>query len=104
MIRVKSRFRAPWSGILINLDERNVATVLVILDRNGNRIPKPKFHYLHVDWLQILGSKKQHCRHNGLFEEIPEAMRDDADMIRVIQRACGRTSKFKIKLPVRVDI
>lgn len=104
MLRVKSMFRAPWYGIIIDVDDRDIATVAVLFDRHCNPIRKAKFHQLHVGWLKILGSNKQPSKRAGLLEEIPDFMVDSAEMMRLIRRTAGCSPRYPISLPRKVDI
>ena len=54
---VKSHFRARWTGIIIDIEKRknisDLATIKVILDRNGNKLRKPIIKTLDVGWLTL---------------------------------------------------
>jgi hypothetical protein len=75
--KVRSRFRAPWYGIILNIDEHEIATVQVLFDRHCNKMQKPMKKELHLHWLTILGSKQQPSTRETRFIPVPDFMKED---------------------------
>ncbi len=53
---VRSKYRAPWYGIIQSLKRDGCASVKVVLSRSGGCLRKPLHKILHVDWLTVIES------------------------------------------------
>lgn len=94
--RVKSLFRSPWYGIIISINDNDVATVLVLFDRHGNPMRHALKKQLHIHWLRFLGKKKQPSKYAaGLYEDVPDFMQDDELMRRMWSEGLQLSSRFK---------
>lgn len=52
--RVKSRYRAPWIGTVVNISETqpHCVYVLVDTDRCGRQLRKPILKHISIGWLE----------------------------------------------------